>query len=82
MKSSIAKSQYQLTAADLETLLAIVRGATLAEAAARLHADASTVFRNVQRVEKSLGLRLFERSRSGYLATDAMLEFALHAERI
>src|SRR3569832_272219 len=82
MKSSIAKSQYQLTAADLEVLLALARGGTLAEAAARLRADASTVFRGVQRVEKSLGQRLFERSRSGYLATDSMLEIARHAERI
>jgi DNA-binding transcriptional LysR family regulator len=82
MKSSIAKTQYQLTAADLELLLALARGGTLAEAAARLHADASTVFRGVQRVEKSLGQRLFERSRSGYLATDTMLEIARHAERI
>ena len=82
MKSSIAKTQYALTAADLEVLLALARGGTLAEAAARLQADASTVFRAVQRVEKNLGQRLFERSRSGYLATDAMLEIARHAERI
>jgi DNA-binding transcriptional LysR family regulator len=82
MKSSIARTQYELTAADLEVLLALARGGTLAEAAARLQADASTVFRTVQRVEKSLGQRLFERSRSGYLAGDAMLEIARHAERI
>src|ERR1700741_4040124 len=82
MKSSIAKAQYDLSAADLEVLLALARGGTLAEAAARLQADASTVFRSVQRVEKSLGQRLFERSRSGYLATDTMLRIARHAERI
>jgi DNA-binding transcriptional LysR family regulator len=50
-----------------------VRGATLAEAARRLEADASTVFRSVQRIEKSLGQRLFERSRLGYLPTEPML---------
>ncbi|MEJ6021145.1 LysR family transcriptional regulator [Ramlibacter sp. PS4R-6] len=82
MKSAIARTQYQLSAADLEVLLALARGGTLAEAAARLHADASTVFRSVQRVEKSLGQRLFERSRSGYLPTDTTLEIARHAERI
>ncbi|MDB5871142.1 MAG: LysR family transcriptional regulator [Ramlibacter sp.] len=82
MKSSIAKSQYAMTASDLELLLAVVRGGTLAEAAARLAADASTVFRGVQRIEKSLGQRLFERTRQGYLASDAMLEIARHAERI
>lgn len=78
----IAKTQYALTAADLEVLLALVRGGTLAEAAARLGADASTVFRSVQRIEKNLGQRLFERSRHGYLPSEAMLEMARHAERI
>lgn len=74
--------QYALTASDLETLLAMVRGMTLAEAARRLGADASTVFRSVQRIEANLGQRLFERTRSGYLPTEAMLELARHAERI
>jgi DNA-binding transcriptional LysR family regulator len=78
----IASTQYTLTASDLETLLALVRGGNLAEAAARLGADASTVFRGVQRIEKRLGQRLFERSRRGYLPTDAMLHMARHAERI
>ena len=82
MKTLIANAQYELTAADLEALLALARGGTLAEAAARLCADASTVFRILQRVEKHLGQRLFERSRSGYLPTDTMLEIARHAERI
>lgn len=82
MKSVIARSQYALSAADLQLLLALVRGGTLADAAARLAADASTVFRGVQRIEKSLGRRLFERTRQGYLPSDAMVEIARHAERI
>jgi DNA-binding transcriptional LysR family regulator len=82
MKTSIAKPQYALTAPDLELLLALVRGGTLAEAASRLGADASTVFRGVQRIEKSLGQRLFERTRQGYLPSEGMLEIAGHAERI
>ncbi|ROZ64871.1 LysR family transcriptional regulator [Ramlibacter sp. WS9] len=82
MKTGIARSQYALTASDLELLLALVRGGTLAEAAERLAADASTVFRGVQRIEKSLGQRLFERTRQGYLASEATLEIARHAERI
>jgi DNA-binding transcriptional LysR family regulator len=36
----------------------------------------------VQRVEKGLGQRLFERSRTGYVAGEAMQEIAGHAERI
>lgn len=82
MKTVIANPQYQLAASDLEILLALVRGKTLAEAGARLGADASTVFRAVQRIEKHLGQRLFERSRQGYLPSDAMLAMASHAERI
>jgi DNA-binding transcriptional LysR family regulator len=82
MKTSIAAAQYPLSAADLELLLALVRGGTLALAAQRLNADASTVFRGLQRIEKSLGQRLFERGRGGYLPVDAMLEIAAHAERI
>jgi DNA-binding transcriptional LysR family regulator len=82
MKFGIARSQYALSASDLQLLLALVRGGTLAEAAARLAADASTVFRGVQRIEKSLGQRLFERTRQGYLPSDAMVEIARHAERI
>jgi DNA-binding transcriptional LysR family regulator len=82
MKSTIAKPQYPLTAADLQLLLALVRGGTHADAASRLAADASTVFRGVQRIEKSLGQRLFERTRQGYLPTEATLEIARHAERI
>lgn len=78
----IAKTQYKLSASDLELLLALVRGGTLAQAGTRLGADASTVFRAVQRIEKGLGQRLFERSRQGYLPTDAMHTIALHAERI
>ena len=82
MKSTIARTQYALTAPDLEVLLALVRGGNLAQAAARLSADASTVFRSVQRIEKSLGQRLFERTRQGYLPSEAMAEIARHAERI
>jgi DNA-binding transcriptional LysR family regulator len=82
MKTVIVHSQYSLTAADLQVLLALVRGGTLADAAARLSADASTVFRAVQRIEKNLGQRFFERTRAGYLPSDAMTELARHAERI
>ena len=82
MKSTIAKPQYALSASDLELLLALVRGGTLAGAAQRMGADASTVFRGLQRIEKSLGQRLFERGRGGYLASEAMQQIAGHAERI
>src|ERR1700712_926114 len=77
-----AKMQYRLTTADLETLLAVVRGGTLAAAGERLGVDSSTVFRNLQRIERGIGQTLFERTRSGYLAGDTALELARHAERL
>lgn len=77
-----AKLQYRLTTADLETLLALVRCGTLAAAGVRLDVDSSTVFRNLQRIERGIGQTLFERTRSGYLAGDTALELARHAERL
>lgn len=82
MQESNASTQYRLQAADLEVLLALTRTGTLAEAARRLAVDASTVFRSVQRIERQLGTRLFERSRSGYLPSEQALAIAQHAERI
>jgi DNA-binding transcriptional LysR family regulator len=78
----IAKSQYELTAGDLQLLLALSRGKTLAKAGVHLAADGSTVFRSLKRIEKGLGQRLFERAPGGYLATDAALRLLQHAEAI
>jgi len=77
-----AKTQYKLTANDLDILLTLIRTGTLAEAGLRLGVDGSTVFRSVQRIERGLGQRLFERSRAGYLPTEFTLNLAAHAERI
>lgn len=81
MKAQLARTQYELTAADLQVVLALVRGGTLAEAAVRARSDPSTVFRALQRLEKNLGQRLFERGRGGYLPSDTAIEVAGHAER-
>jgi DNA-binding transcriptional LysR family regulator len=78
----IAKSQYRLSATDLENVLAMVRGGTLAEAGKRLGLDASTVFRNLQRIERGLGQRLFERSRTGYQPLEIAQELVAHAEQM
>ena len=76
----IAKLQYRLDPADLELTLALVRGRTLAAAAERLGVDASTVFRSLQRIERGLARPLFERTRSGYVATELATQLAAHAE--
>ncbi len=78
----VAKTQYQPNSSDLEILLALIRAGTLAGAGERLGMDASTVFRALQRLEKGIGARLFERSRSGYIALEMAQELARYAEQI
>lgn len=82
MKSRYAKTQSKLDLNDLELLLALVRGRSLAGAAERLKADTSTVFRSIKRLERDLGEVLFDRSRQGYMPTELARELAVHAERI
>lgn len=77
-----AKTQYKLSSYDLEVVLALTRAGTLALAAQRLEQDASTVFRSVQRIEKGLGQRLFERSRQGYQPTELAAQLATQAEQM
>lgn len=60
-----AATQYRLGPIELETVLALVRGGSLAGAAERLNVNASTVFRALQRLERGLGATLFERNRTG-----------------
>lgn len=78
----IAKTQYKMSTSDLEVTLALVRGGTLAGAGERLGMDPSTVFRSLQRMERGLGRVLFERTRSGYVATEFATELAGHAEQL
>ena len=78
----IAKAQYQISAADVQVVLALVRGGTLAGAGTLLGVDGSTVFRTLQRIERGVRQRLFERSRAGYQPTETGLQLARHAEKI
>jgi DNA-binding transcriptional LysR family regulator len=78
----IAATQYQLGPADLQLVLALVRGGTLAKAGERLGVDASTVFRSLQRLERGLGRRLFGRGRTGYLAGETAAQLAAAAEQM
>jgi DNA-binding transcriptional LysR family regulator len=77
-----ARMQYTLSPADLETVLAMVRTGTLARAGERLGVDASTVFRALRRIERGLGVALFERSRTGYLGTELAQSLAEQAEHV
>lgn len=75
-------TQYKLSPLDLAVVLALVRTGTLAQAGERLAVDASTVFRSIQRIEKGLGQRMFERSRTGYQPTELAIALANHGEQI
>jgi DNA-binding transcriptional LysR family regulator len=76
-----ASAHYQIDYPDLSLILALVRGGSLARAAALLKVDVSTVFRAVRRLEAALGQELFEKSRAGYLPTTMAKALAEQAER-
>lgn len=82
MKPSYAKLQTKLGPQELEIVLALLRGRTLAGAADRLKVDTSTVFRAIKRIEQDVGELLFDRGRQGYTATELGRLLASHAERI
>jgi DNA-binding transcriptional LysR family regulator len=75
-----AAMHYRINHADLNLILALVRGKTLARAADLLKVDVSTVFRAVRRLEASVGTALFEKSRAGYQPTSAAIVLAQQAE--
>jgi len=80
--SKNASTQYKLSPADLESVLALVRSGTLAGAGERLGVDACTVFRSLQRIERGLGQALFERSRAGYQPNELAQSLVQHAEQL
>ncbi|WP_437883100.1 LysR family transcriptional regulator [Pseudomonas sp. LRF_L74] len=73
--------QYQVTHGDLNLVLALVRGRTLARAAEQLHVDVSTVFRAIRKLEANLEVALFEKNRRGYTPTQSAKAIAEQAER-
>lgn len=77
-----ASASRRLEPRDLALVLALVRGGTLGEAARLLAQDGSTVFRALQRLEKRLGLALFERHRLGLQPGELALALARSAEAI
>jgi DNA-binding transcriptional LysR family regulator len=79
---AIASAQYDLSPGDLAIVLALARRGTLAAAGELLAIDSSTVFRALQRIEKGVGQRLYERTRAGYVPTELGAQLARHAERI
>jgi DNA-binding transcriptional LysR family regulator len=67
---------------DLRYVLAIARDRTLSRAAERLKATHTTVGRRLKTIEQSLGVRLFDPTPDGYVATSAGREVIDSAERV
>ncbi len=65
---------------DLRTVLAVVRGGTLAKASEALGVNYTTVARRISRLEADLNARLFDRLADGYHPTPAGLAVARRAE--
>lgn len=66
---------------DLRLVMEVATAQGMSGAAAALSLDHSTVYRRLGAIETSLGLKLFERHRSGYSLTPAGEEIVAIAER-
>src|SRR5258708_22298225 len=67
---------------DFRFVLAIVRGGSVSAAAKQLSVDHATVIRRVDRLERHLTAKLFDRRKTGYLLTEACQRVADTAEAI
>lgn len=67
---------------DFKLVKTIAEAKGLAGAADRLSVNHSTVFRRLGQLEESLGVKLFERHRTGYALTAAGEEMTMLAERM
>ena len=67
---------------DLRTVLYVVRGGSLASAAAELGVNYTTIARRISRAEGKLGQILFERLAEGYVPTEVGRQAAEYAARM
>lgn len=65
---------------DFRFVLAITRGGTVSAAAKQLGVDHTTVIRRVDRLERQLSAKLFDRRKTGYQLTEAGHRVASSAE--
>src|SRR5215467_1976752 len=68
-KQGLQKRTQALAWDDLRCVLAVARTGSLSGAARALDVEHSTVFRRLNAIEKRLGVKLFDRTRNGYVAT-------------
>jgi DNA-binding transcriptional LysR family regulator len=69
-KPTLQKRTASLEWDDLRFVLAIARAGSLSGAARVLTVEHSTIFRRLNAIEKRLGVKLFERTRNGYVPTE------------
>ncbi len=67
---------------DIKIFLTVARAGSVTRAASRLGVRHSTVSRRLRRFEEQLGVRLFDRKRTGYLLTAAGEDLAGTARRM
>lgn len=67
---------------DLRLFLETTRHSTLADAAARLHIDPTTLGRRLRRFEQDIGTNLFERTQQGHTLTPTGQRLASYVERM
>ena len=67
---------------DYRTVMAVAQAGSLSGAARRLGVSHATVFRRLGEIERRIGARLFERSRTGYAPTIAGEDVLRAAVRI
>lgn len=75
-------NEQELLWDDLRVVLAVAQAGSLSGAARRLRLSHASVFRRLGGIEERLGVRLFERSRSGYTPTPAGEDIAATAQRV
>src|SRR3569833_1028070 len=69
-KPTLQKRTASLEWDDLRYVLAIARAGSLNGAARTLTVEHSTIFRRLNAIERRLGVKLFDRTRNGYVPTE------------
>ncbi len=82
MHTNIANMQKHIDWNQYQYFLKVAVAGNLNSAARELGVNHSTVFRRINNIEKQLGVRLFERSRTGYTLTKAGEDILESVEQI
>ena len=82
MQGDIAIMYNMLSWDDMCLVHAIAEAGTLSGAARTLHVSHPTAFRRLNRLERKMGVRFFDRARDGYTATTAAEEVAALVRRM